>query len=103
MLKSTYFNGHKATDMIYDIQDDVAKRWSSKGIAEIIEVESPIEVEKEVTAKDLFHQCKALKITLDKEMINGKTEAEKIEYLLSMLNTQPSEDEQGNTASEVSE
>jgi len=110
MLKSTNYKGLKEEGRIYgDIPGDVAKRWAHWGIAEAIVEEkkendenstdankgnpdAPIGNTPEpeldfnkMTVKELFNHCREEGIELKKEMINGKTEEEKREYLLLMI------------------
>jgi len=82
MLQDTNYKGFKQAGKIYgDIPSDVIKRWEKRGIAQIEETVNF----SEMSAKELFDLCKEQDIKLSKEMINGHTEEEKHEYLVSML------------------
>lgn len=79
-----------------EVDSTLGKRLCSRNIAEEVYVEHESEeVEEETIAiknldslsvKELFNLCKEEEIKLDKEQINGKTAAEKKEYMISKLN-----------------
>jgi len=53
MIKATNYEGLKVQNQEYDIEDTVASRWISKGIAEPIVVEIEDDIDEEATKKEV--------------------------------------------------
>jgi len=84
MKVNTYHDKALKIGDVVDVSEEVAVRWETNGIAEIVEETEEVAIE-DMSAKELFALCKARKIELEKTEVNGKSEAEKKAYLLSML------------------
>lgn len=68
MLVQTRFDGStiKPGDEL-DVAANVAERWASKGLAEIIEEEKSVKDPKGMTAKELYALCKEKGIDVEEK------------------------------------
>ena len=96
ILKQTYISKALFPNEEVEVNEETGRRLIRNKIAEPVEfvetetVNTEVETEeaaaeKEVSAKELFERCKELGIEMDKSKIKGKSEEEKKEYLLSLL------------------
>lgn len=97
-LKMTFFGKPVLPGDFLDVSEADGSRLVSKGIAAKVEEDEPGQINEtesepvfepesieDMTTKELFALCKEQNLELEKKMINGKTDKEKKEYLLSVL------------------